>query len=287
MQGLIQSIFDGINDASILLLTSLGLVIIFGLLGVVNMAHGELIMVGSYVMYFITAQQKMSFIIGLIASFIVTAVIGAVIEIVVVKKLYASPEETILATYALSLLLERIVYYTFGSSAKNVPMPIKGNFTLLGASIPYYNLIVIFISVLVLISTVMFFFKSKAGLQIRAITNNRQMSDALGINTNKIDTLTFAYGAGLAGVAGALLAPTISVVSTLGQQYVNQAFMTVIFGGVSSIFGTSLSAVIIGEAQSIIANFSNAVIAAILMFAIVIIMIRVKPEGLMTKKGSR
>lgn len=286
MTGLIQSIFDGVNVAAILLLVSLGLVIIFGLLKVVNMAHGELIMIGSYTAYYVS-QLKINFLVGIVIAFIVTALLGALIEVLIIKRLYASPENTILATYGISLLLERFAYYTFGSSAKNVPMPIRGHLTLLGASIPYYNLIVIFLSLIILVAILLTLKKTQIGLQIRAITDNRSMSNALGNNTKKIDTLVFAFGAGIAGIAGALIAPTISVVSDLGQTYLNQSFMTVILGGVSSIFGTSLSAVIIGEAQSILSNFTDAVIATIAIFAMMIVIIRFKPEGIISKRRGR
>lgn len=286
MQGLIQSIFDGLDIAAVLLLISLGLVIIFGLLGVINMAHGELIMLGAYVAYYIE-QFHINFFIGIVAAFVITAIVGAVIETLIVKRLYGNPENTILATYAVSLLLERMAYYLFGSSGKNVSIPVKGNIKVLGASIPYYNMIVIAFSLIILAAVVLFFKKTTLGLQIRAITDNRQMSNALGINTRTIDTLVFSLGAGIAGISGALLAPTVSVVSTLGQSYVNQSFMTVILGGVSSIIGTSFSSFLIGEAQSIIANFTDAVIAMIAIFALIIIVIRFKPEGLISKKGTR
>lgn len=286
MEGLIQSVFDGVDIAAVLLLISLGLVVIFGLLGVVNMAHGELIMIGSYAAYY-SAQLHLNFFIGVIFAFIITAILGGVIEILVIRRLYQSPENTILATYAISLLLERFAYYIFGSSAKNVAMPLKGQFTFLGASIPYYNLIVITLSLAILGGLILLLRKTQLGLQIRAITDNRSMSSALGNNTHQIDTMVFAFGAGIAGVAGALLAPTISVVSDLGQSYLNQSFMTVIMGGTASVFGTSLSAFIIGEAQSIIANFTDAVIATILIFVLMIIIIRFKPEGIISRKGAR
>lgn len=286
MEGLLQSIFDGVNIAAVLLIISLGLVIIFGLLGVVNMAHGELIMIGAYSAYYIS-KLHLNFIVGIIVAFLVTAALGGIIEVLIIKRLYRSPENTILATYAISLLLERGAYYLFGSSAKNVPMPVRGHFDILGASIPYYNLIVIFLSLTILGSIILLLRKTQLGLQIRAIMDNRSMSMSLGNNTRMIDTLVFSLGAGIAGIAGALLAPTISVVSDLGQSYLNQSFMTVILGGVSSVLGTSISSFIIGEAQSIIANFSDAVIATILIFALMIIIIRFKPEGIISKKEVR
>jgi urea transport system permease protein len=279
-----QNIVSGLNTSALLMVAALGLVIIFGLMGVINMAHGELMMVGAYVTYYTTYVLHIPFLFALIFAFLVTGLIGSLIEMLIIKSLYSKPTETLLATFAVSLVLERVVYLIFGADTKNVPMPIPGNITIAGITIPNYNVFAIAFGILILLLTVFIFQKTSFGKKMRATTQNRSMAECLGIKTSRVDTWTFAYGSGLAGIAGALIAPTISVSTGMGSPYLTESFMTVVVGGVQSVIGTAFGAGIVGEARTIIGGLSSAVTAKILVFLIIIVLIRIKPQGLFAKE---
>lgn len=283
METLISQIINGLNQSAVLLIATLGLLIIFGLMNVINMAHGEMIMVGGFCAYIVTSVWNMPFIIAIIFSFIVTAVFGALIEIGVIKRLYSKPTETILATYAISIILTEIARMIWPLS-QNVDMPIPGVLKVGGVAIPYYNIFVVAMALALLIFTIIFFKKTKFGKEIGAITQNRQMTECLGIKTSKIDTLTFAYGAGLAGIAGCILAPTIGVSYNMGSVYLTDCFLTVVVGGVQSMIGMAASSALIGEGRTILAGFSNETWAKIIIFLFVIVLLRFKPEGLFHKE---
>lgn len=284
MVELLQNIVSGLNTSSLLLIAALGLVIIFGLMGVLNMAHGELMMIGAYITYFITTVNHAPFILALVMSFLISAILGAFLEVSIVKRLYSKPTETLLATYAVSLVLERAVYLIFGAETKNIPMPIEGRLQIGEIGIAYYNIFVITMAVVLLLATFLIFQKTNFGKKMRATTQNRNMTECLGIETSRVDTWTFAYGAGLAGLAGAMVAPVISVTPELGAPYLTDSFMTVVIGGVQSIFGTAIGSVMIGEARTILSGLTSMVTAKILVFLIIIVIIRFKPQGLFTKE---
>lgn len=284
MSSFIQNFITGIDTAALLMVAALGLVIVFGLMNVINMAHGELIMIGAYMTYYTTGVLKLPYAVGLVTAFIVTACIGIIIEIFIIKRLYSKPTETLLATYALSLIFERIIYFIFKAETKNVPMPVQGTMVIGGITIPCYNIFVIIFSICLLLLTIFIFNKTSFGKKIRAITQNRSMTECLGIETSRVDTWTFGYGSGLAGVAGALLAPVISVTPSLGAPYLTESFMTVVVGGVQSVVGAAIGSGIVGEARTLIGGFTSTVAAKILVFCIIIVIIRFKPEGLFTKE---
>lgn len=281
---MLQNFISGINTSALLMVAALGLVVIFGLMKVINMAHGELIMIGAYMTYFATNVMGMPFVAGLLLAFLITALLGAIIEVLIIKKLYSKPTETLLATYALSLIFERLIYFMFGAETRNIPMPIPGTLTMGGITIPLYNVFVVIFSICMLLLTVYLFQKTGFGKKIRAITQNRTMSECLGIETSRVDTWTFAYGAGLAGVAGALLAPTISVTPSLGAPYLTESFMTVVVGGVQSLMGAAIGSGIVGEMRTIIGGFTSTVAAKIIVFLIIILIIRFRPEGLFARE---
>lgn len=284
MSSLLQNVVSGINTSALVMVAALGLVIIFGLMNVINMAHGELIMIGAYMTYFVTKVLLLPYAVAILVAFIITALIGALIEVFVIKKLYAKPAETLLATYGISLILERLVYLIFGAETKNIPMPVPGTLEVGGVTIPYYNIFVVCFSVFLLLFTLFIFQKTQFGKKIRAIMQNRNMTECLGIETSKVDTWSFAYGAGMAGVAGTLLAPVISVTPGLGAPYLTESFMTVVVGSVQSLVGTALGSAIIGETRTILSGLSNTVTAKILVFLMIIIIIRFKPGGLFAKE---
>lgn len=284
MSVFISQFINGLNMVALLLLPALGLAIIFGLMKVINMAHGELIMIGAYATYFTTTILGAPFWIGIIVAFLVSAILGILIEVVVIKKLYSKPTETLLATYALSIILEQVIRSIFSPEIKYVAMPIEGNLTIGTVIIPYYNIFAIVIALAVLLITGLIFKNTVFGKQMRAITQNRQMAECLGIATSRVDTWTFAYGAGLAGLAGAIISPVNSITPSMGGTYLTDSFMTVVVGGVQSIVGTAIGSSIVGESRTLLAGYSNEIFAKIVVFLMVIVIIRFKPEGLFAKE---
>ena len=283
MASLISQIINGLNQSAILLIVTLGLVIIFGLMNVINMAHGEMIMIGAFVTYIATSVFNIPFLAAVILSFLVTALFGALTEITIISKLYSKPTETILATYALSIVLKEVARILWPLS-QNVDMPLPGTTTIGGVIVPYYNIFVVSMAVVLLLVTIVLFKFTRFGKKIGAITQNRSMTECLGIKTSTVDTLTFAYGAGFAGIAGSILAPVTGVSYNMGSSYLTDSFMTVVVGGVQSLLGTAVSSTIIGEGRTVLAGATNDVWAKIIIFLAVIVLIRFKPEGLFAKE---
>lgn len=283
MATFLSQVINGLNQASILLIATMGLVIIFGYMNVTNMAHGSMIMVGGVSAYVLMEVVGLPFGVAIAGSFLITALIGMVIEKVIIKKLYSKPTETILATYAVSLILTELVRLKYPLS-QNVHMPLPGAFRIGSVTIPYYNIFVGIFAILILVFTLFLFRKTTFGKKLGSVTQNRTMTECLGIKTASVDTLTFGYGAGLAGVAGCILAPTTGVSYDMGSTYLTDTFMTNVVGGIQSFFGTAVSSFIIGEGRTVTAGFLNETWAKIIIFMIVIVLIRFKPEGLFTKE---
>lgn len=283
MATFLSQVINGLNQASILLIATMGLVIIFGYMNVTNMAHGSMIMVGGVSAYVLMEVVGLPFGVAIAGSFLITALIGMLIEKVIIKKLYSKPTETILATYAVSLILTELVRLKYPLS-QNVHMPLPGAFRIGSVTIPYYNIFVGIFAILILVFTLFLFRKTTFGKKLGSVTQNRTMTECLGIKTASVDTLTFGYGAGLAGVAGCILAPTTGVSYDMGSTYLTDTFMTNVVGGVQSFFGTAVSSFIIGEGRTVTAGFLNETWAKIIIFMIVIVLIRFKPEGLFTKE---
>lgn len=277
---LISQLVNGINASALFLIAALGLVIIFGHMKVVNLAHGELIMIGAYISYFMSTVFNAHIIISMILSFVFTAVVGVLIESLVIKKLYGKMAETLLATYGLSIILQQLVRAICGPELKYVKIPFEENMQIGKVVIPFYNIFIFIVAVAMLLLTWVIFYKTSFGKKMRSITENRTMTECLGIDTSKVDTWTFAYAAGLAGVAGSILAPIRSVSPFMGIQYLTDTFMTVVVGGVNSLAGTTLGSILIGESVTILGGIGNEISAKILVFLIIIIIIRFKPEGL-------
>lgn len=284
----LNQVLNGFNSSAILLLTSLGIVVILGNMGIVNLAHGECIMIGAYVCFFCTTVLHLPFLLSIPIAFIVLGALGIVVNQFMIKKLMAKNggkiAETMLATYGLSLIFKQGTKLVFGANLQYVEVPFKGTVKLGKVMIPVYNIAIIIVAVIVITVTYLLFFKTAFGRQMRATTGNRVMTECLGINTGKVDNFTFAYGFGLAGIAGVMIAPVLGVTPYLGEKYLTNAFMNVIVGGLNSLAGTGFSSVLIGESITILSGFSNEVNAKVLIFVIVIILIRIKPQGLFTKE---
>ena len=284
--GISQAFVDGLSVSAILLIAALGLSIIFGFMRVINMAHGELIMIGAYTTYLVSTVAELPFYIAIIASFIVSALVGVLMEVTVIRRLYGRPLETILATFGLSIILQQIIKIIFGTGAKSVTNPIPGSIQLGDIVLPHFRLFIISICIALILFTAYLLTKTKLGTKIRTVSQNRQMSECLGINTARVDMYTFAYGCGLAGIAGAVLAPLKTISPTMGFDYLIDSFMVVVIGGIGSIAGTTLGSIIIGESQQLLSTVGTETMAKILVFVLIILVIRFRPEGLF-KKGGR
>lgn len=284
MDKLIPLIVNGMMSFSTLLMVSLGMAIICGKMKLFNLAHGELVTVGAYVSYLMLNELHQSFLVSILVSFIATFVLGVIIEKIIIKPLYSRPEETLLATFGLSLILQEGMKFLFTSIGKSVSMPVKGSVTILGAIIPTYNVWVFGITVLMFVLTILIFYLTSLGKKIRAIGQNRDMTECLGVNTSFCDTFTFAYGCALTGVAGSLLAPLKSITPTMGTSYLLDSFMAVCVGGADSFLGTVVASLGIGESTSLIGGYTNSVLAKLLVFIVIIVLIRIRPEGIFVKE---
>ncbi len=282
-----QLLVSGVSSSFILLLTSLGLVIIMGYMKVVNLAHTEMLMVGAYISYYFYAVLQLPFVVTLLLAYTISFLFGALVERTIICHFYGKMAETLLATYAISIILKQLALILGGLSYKQVPYPTNAVFYIGPVYIESYRLILCVISVIALVGTLIFIHRTTMGRKIRATTQNRDMTECLGIDTRRVDTITFSHGMGLAGLAGAAIAPLATVTYTLGESWLTNTFMNVVMGGVSSLAGTVASSFIIQEAISIISGFANSVMAQIIVLLVVIVIIRIKPEGLFTAKGRR
>lgn len=289
-------VFSGLSTASILLLAALGLAITYGLLGVINMAHGELIMIGAYTTYVVQSLFKTHLgqyvdwylLVAIPAAFLVSALIGMLIERTVIRPLYGRQLETLLATFGVSLILMQLVRMIFG--AQNVEVSniawLSGGISLTPSlMLPYNRIAIIVFTVAVLLLLVYFLNKTRFGLFVRAVTQNRQMARAVGIRSARIDMLAFGLGSGLAGLAGCALAQVGNVGPDLGQNYIIDAFLVVVVGGVGQVWGAVLAALGLGISGTVLEIGLGAVLAKILLLVLVILFIQKRPQGLFALKG--
>ena len=289
-------LFTGISLGSILLLAALGLAITYGLMGVINMAHGELMMIGAYATYAVQNVFRAHFpdafdwyiLLAVPASFLAAAVVGAILERSVFRFLYGRPLETLLASWGLSLILMQGVRTVFGAQNVQVENPswMSGGFDVLSnLTLPYNRLVIIAFAAAVLIGMTLMITKTRMGLFVRSVTQNRSMASCMGVNTARVDTLAFSLGAGIAGLAGCALSQIGNVGPDLGQNYIVDSFMVVVTGGVGQIAGTVYAALGLGMVNKLLEGWSGAVLAKIMVLVIVVIFIQKRPQGLFAMKG--
>lgn len=282
---LLTLIINGLMTGASLLLLSMGMAIIFGIMNVVNLAHGEVIVIGAYVSYTMIEVLHLPFGIAAIAAFIVTALIGCIIEKTLVKNLYGKIAETLLVTYALSMIFQQVLKLIYGAGYLHISSPTTSVVKITDTTIiPMYYICIIVVAALIFIITLLIFNKTRIGMQIRAVSQNRTMSECLGVNVKMIDTLTFAYGAGLTGLAGAIIAPINSISPFVGSNYMVDSFMAVVLGGVDSLFGSVLGSAIMGESNAIIGGYMDSVFAEMIVVFAVVIIIRFRPKGLIVRE---
>jgi urea transport system permease protein len=281
-QALISQIMIGFSVAAILAIAAIGLAIIFGVAGVINMAHGQFIMVGAYTAA-VVGQLGGNTFIAIPIAFIVVALLGLIVERGIIQWIYDRPLETLLATWGVGIILEVLMKVIFGPELYYVGAPkvLDGGLRLIGRlPYPYYRLFLIAVAIVMVAVTFWIIFRTDFGLKVRAVRRNRAMSGCLGIDTAKIDMLIFMYGSGLAGVAGAVLAPIKSVSPTMGFSYAVGSYMVIVLGGVGNLLGVPTGAFLIGEGETLLAFRYNSVIGQLLVFVAIVIAIRVFPRGI-------
>jgi urea transport system permease protein len=295
---LITQVFNGLSLFTILALMGIGLAVVFGLMGVINMAHGELMALGAFMTYltsefflkFLPGSIALYFPVGLVVAFAATALAGLVLERVMIRHLYKRPLDTMLATWGLSLILQQAFRNLFGPTNVSVPTVswLRGAWNPTpDIGIPLSRLFIIALTLAVAIGVYLFFYRSRWGLRIRAVMQNRDMAGAAGINTARVDAVTFAVGCGLAGIAGSAMTMIASTGPTTGQQYIIDAFIVVVFGGIESFVGTFLSAFLIGQMQSMFELLLSGSMAKALVLLLVIVALYFRPNGLFSVKVRR
>lgn len=288
----IETVFFGLSLGSVLVLAAIGLSITFGVMGVINMAHGELIMLGAYTTYVVQTlfpgALEYSLLIAVPAAFFVSGLVGIGIERGIFRFLYGRPLETLLASFGVSLVLQQTVKTIFTALNRPVATPqwMSGSFELLdGLSLTFNRLYILIFAGLIFAALVLVLQRTRLGLEVRAVTQNRAMARAMGIRSARVDALTFGLGAGIAGVAGVALSQLTNVGPYLGRGYIVDSFMVVVFGGVGNLWGTLVAGLSLGVANKFLEPYAGAVIAKVLVLVFIILFIQWRPRGLFPQKG--
>ncbi|MEK9885891.1 MAG: urea ABC transporter permease subunit UrtB [Pelagibacteraceae bacterium] len=286
MSFFLSEIISGLSMTSILLMISLGLAIIYGTTGVINMAHGEFVMIGAYTSWILQTKFGMGLIASIIPIFLITALMGFLIERLIIRHLYNRLLDTILATWGIGVLLQQIIRLTIGSELKYLKIPtyMAESTTLFGQEVSIYRIFIFLFAVAIFFLAWFIIYRTSFGMKLRAVTQNKDMASSFGINSGMVYSSTFAFGTGVAALAGAFVAPLKSISPDMGTNYIIDAFMVVVLGGVESLIGTAASSLIIGESSSFLASFSNDTLAKALVLIMIIVILRFKPQGLFTKK---
>ncbi len=297
LTGMAANLFYGLSLGSVLLIAAIGLAITFGVMGVINMAHGEMIMVGAYVAY-VTQQVFIAalppgwldayLVVAVPVAFLFAGGLGVILERCLIRFLYGRPLETLLATWGVSLLLQQAVRTIFGSPNKAVANPgwMTGGFTVVGDFTMTWNRLVIIVFCFVVLGALALILnRTSFGLHMRAVTQNRGMAAAMGIRTARVDALTFGLGSGIAGMAGVALSQIGNVSPNLGQIYIVDSFLVVVFGGVGNLMGTLIGALSLGIVNKILEPFAGAILGKIVVLVMIILFIQRRPRGLFALRG--
>ncbi|WP_243760505.1 urea ABC transporter permease subunit UrtB [Pseudomaricurvus hydrocarbonicus] len=290
--GLLEKLFFGLSLGSVFLLAAIGLAITFGVMGVINMAHGEMIMLGAYTTYVVQLLMpnhlEWTILVAIPAAFLVSGSVGVLIERSVIRFLHGRPLETLLATFGISLILQQLVRTIFSPLNRQVSTPdwLSGSIELNPIfSLTYNRLSILIFSLIVFGLLMLVMKKTSLGLNVRAVSQNRDMARAMGIKTERVDSMTFGLGSGIAGVAGVALSQLTNVGPNLGQSYIIDSFMVVVFGGVGNLLGTLVGSFSLGVANKFLEPATGAVLANIIILVFIILFIQKRPKGLFPQKG--
>ncbi|HEY1859157.1 MAG TPA: urea ABC transporter permease subunit UrtB [Gemmataceae bacterium] len=305
-----ETVFNILSFSSILILTALGLAITFGVMRVINMAHGDMLMLGAYTAYVVESSQAIPILVhnlgelcgqswqtdfalewslfaAIPLAFLLVGTVGYLLEIGLIRFLYARPLDTLLATWGVSLILQQTVKTLFGADLKPMHLPevLEGNWQVAGVSVSIYRVFILAVTALCLFGVYWLFYKTPFGLQVRAVTQNRPMASAMGISTRKVDAFAFAFASGLAGVAGCIFGHLYTAKYNMGPDYIVEAFMTVILGGMGSLFGSVAGGTVIGAGEGIVEKLLvNATMSKVVVLLLVIAFILVRPSGIFAPK---
>jgi urea transport system permease protein len=287
-----ETLFFGLSLGSVLVLIAVGLAITFGVMGVINMAHGELMMLGAYTTYVVQSAMPdhigISIVVAIPAAFIVAGLVGVLMERTIIRFLYGRPLETLLATFGVSLILQQTVRSIFSANNRSVVTPdwMSGSLRLNDALDITWNRLYIIIFTMIVFSLILLVLKrTRIGLDIRAVSQNRAMARAMGIRTQWVDAMTFGLGSGVAGVAGVALSQLTNVGPNLGQSYIIDSFMVVVFGGVGNLWGSLIGGMSMGMVNELLEPYAGAVLAKIFVLIALILFIQARPRGLFPQKG--
>jgi urea transport system permease protein len=285
---LISAMLLGVSIASIWLLAALGLTVIYGTIGVINMAHGEFIMLGAYVSYLLQSSFGVPFLLTIPCAFIAVGLIGFLMERLLIRYLYKRPLDTLLASWGVSLVLVQGVRLTFGSDPKYLAVPalFTSNIQIGFFSLSVFRVFVIGLTAAIALGMWLLYQRTRFGMQIRAVTQNKEIAAAFGINASRVYALTFSLGAGLAGIAGCLFGVLNIVLPSMGTEYVVEAFLVVVVGG-GALIGSVVAGGLTGELQSIFAYFTNDTFGRFLLFILIVIFLRFRPQGLFSTGAVR
>jgi urea transport system permease protein len=286
MQIIFEQVLTGLSIGSILLLAALGLSIIYGTIGVINLAHGEFIMLGAYGAWALKTYAGLSLLPGLALIFLGVGLFGWLVERILLRRLYRRPLDTILATWGVGVVLQQVIRLTAGGDLRYVELPpsMASSVSIIGVEISAYRIFIFVVAALLFLISWLIINRTTFGLKLRAVVQDRSVASSFGINADRVYSLTFAYGAGLAGLAGAIISPLKSVSPEMGTGYVVDSFMVVVLGGVQSLFGTVVSAFALGEVTGVIAFLQNDTIAKAIVLLLIISVIRFRPQGLLVAK---
>jgi len=288
----IETVFFGLSLGAVLVLAAIGLAITFGVMGIINMAHGELMMIGAYTTYVVQQLMpnhlELSLFVAIPAAFLISALVGIAIERGIIRFLYGRPLETLLATFGVSLFLQQAVRSIFSPLNRSVATPawMSGSWQINDAlSLTLNRFYILLFCVIVFVMLLQILKRTRLGLEVRAVAQNRAMAKAMGIPTERVDAMTFGLGSGIAGVAGVALSQLTNVGPNLGQSYIVDSFMVVVFGGVGNLWGTLVAGFSLGVANKFLEPYAGAVLAKILVLVFIIIFIQKRPRGLFPQKG--
>jgi urea transport system permease protein len=284
-----NALLIGLSVASVWLIAALGLAIVYGTMGVINMAHGEFVMLGAYSAFVLETVVGVPFLLCVPAAFIIVGLIGAAIERGLVRHLYKRPLDTLLATWGLSLVLIQGVRLILGPEPKNLQSPawLNASLRVWVFELSWFRVFIFGVTIAAFIITWWLMHRTRLGLMVRAVMQNKEMAAVHGIDAGKVFTLTFAYGAGLAGLAGSMFGAIKNVFPDMGSGYIVEAFLVVVVGGVGSLLGSLFSSIGLGEIYSVFAYFTNGTFAKFWLFLLVVIFLRFRPQGLFADAMAR
>ncbi|GIK98797.1 MAG: branched-chain amino acid ABC transporter permease [Alphaproteobacteria bacterium] len=277
---LVSLLLNGLTLATILMIVALGLAIIFGLMNVINLAHGEFVTIGAYTLALVQALGG-SYWLALLLAPIVGGLLGLALERSLIRFLYRRPISAILATWGLSLVIQQLIQLAFGAAPRRVDSPIDGSILILGESYPAYRLFLIVVAALVVAACAIGFKYTRFGLDLRAVIQNRSVAAAMGINTERVYAAAFALGVAMAALAGVLIAPLTVVIAQMGLNYLARSFFVVILGGAGSIGGVAASSVFVGGLETVLNYQIPVTVSQALVLVIAILIIRFRPQGLL------